>query len=206
MISQSHVYREITIFSRDDTYQWNRTSSDPVRLVSNSFKTRDNRQNTCVHVKTCIGEPYQLWTSMTRANWFRNGSLFAGKCRSLLQIWIQLLHNIKHNILATVPCNVKLMCLSSSRVRCHCGWLVITSVPTLFYPWHIHFKNPLLTSANEITQWILYMVQPRLGDHNIYNFIIIINAMFRMWTGHYIWIPTSHVAFYCLACENDVNY
>ena len=43
----TRVYREITSF------QWNRTSSDPVRLVSNSFITpRDNRQNTCIHVNT----------------------------------------------------------------------------------------------------------------------------------------------------------
>ena len=36
----------------DITYQWNRTSIDPIRLVSNSFTTRDNRQNTCIHVNT----------------------------------------------------------------------------------------------------------------------------------------------------------
>ena len=48
----TRVYCEITSFSRDDTYQWNRTSSDPVRLMSNSFKTCDNRQNTCIHVNT----------------------------------------------------------------------------------------------------------------------------------------------------------
>ena len=29
-----------------------RVSSDPVWLVSNSFKTRDNWQNTCIHVNT----------------------------------------------------------------------------------------------------------------------------------------------------------
>ena len=32
----------------------------------------------CVHVKTRAGERYQFCTSMTRANWFRNVSLFAG--------------------------------------------------------------------------------------------------------------------------------
>ena len=48
----THVYRETTCFSCDDMYQWNRTSSDPVRLVSNSFKIRDNRQNTCIHMNT----------------------------------------------------------------------------------------------------------------------------------------------------------
>ena len=48
----TRVYREITSFSRVDTYQLNCTSSDPVRLVSNLFKTRDNRQNTCIHVNT----------------------------------------------------------------------------------------------------------------------------------------------------------
>ena len=48
----TRVNREITSFSGDDTYQWNHTSSDPVRLMSNSFKTRDTRQNTCIHVNT----------------------------------------------------------------------------------------------------------------------------------------------------------
>ena len=48
----TRVYHEIMSFSRDDTYQWNRTSSHPVQLVSNSFKIRDNRQNTCIHVNT----------------------------------------------------------------------------------------------------------------------------------------------------------
>ena len=48
----TRVYHEITRFSHDDTYQRNRTSSDPVRLMSNSFKTHDNRQNTCIHVNT----------------------------------------------------------------------------------------------------------------------------------------------------------
>ena len=48
----TRIYSEITSFSRDDTCQWNRTSSDLVRLVSNSFKTRDNRQNTYIHVNT----------------------------------------------------------------------------------------------------------------------------------------------------------
>ena len=79
-----YLYREIMSFSHDDTYQWNRTSSDPVRLVSNSFKTRDNRQNTCVYSREytwihILVERYQLWTSMPHdTNWFRNGSLFAG--------------------------------------------------------------------------------------------------------------------------------
>ena len=73
----TRVYR----FSHDDTYQWNHTISDPVRLVSNSFIIRDKRQDTCIHVNThenILVEWYQLWTNMTRANWFRNGSLFAG--------------------------------------------------------------------------------------------------------------------------------
>ena len=43
-----HISREITSFSHDDTCQLNHTSSGPVRLVSNSFKTRDNRQNTSI--------------------------------------------------------------------------------------------------------------------------------------------------------------
>ena len=48
----THGYREIMSFSCDDTCQWNHTSSDPLRLMSNSFKTRDNGQNTCIHVNT----------------------------------------------------------------------------------------------------------------------------------------------------------
>ena len=40
----TYVYREITSFSRDDTCQWNR-STVPVQT-----------QNTCIHMKTCIGE------------------------------------------------------------------------------------------------------------------------------------------------------
>ena len=48
----TRVYREITSFSCDVIYQRNCTSSDPVRLVSNSLKIRDNRQNTCIHVNT----------------------------------------------------------------------------------------------------------------------------------------------------------
>ena len=77
----TRVYHEITNFSRDDTYQWNCASSDPVWLVSNSFKTCDNRQNVYSREytwKQLLMERYQLWTSMTRANWFRNDSLFAG--------------------------------------------------------------------------------------------------------------------------------
>ena len=74
------VSHKITSFSRDDTYQWNRTSSDPVRQMSNSFKNRDNRQNMCIHAPywNVLVERYQLWTSLTRVNWFRNVSLFAG--------------------------------------------------------------------------------------------------------------------------------
>ena len=44
------VYHEIMNFSDDDTYQGNRASSDPVQLMSNLFKTRNNRQNMCIHV------------------------------------------------------------------------------------------------------------------------------------------------------------
>ena len=51
----TRVYRAIMSFSRDDTYQWNHTSSDPLRLMSNSFKIRDNRQNTWIHMKTHTG-------------------------------------------------------------------------------------------------------------------------------------------------------
>ena len=51
-------------------WQWNCTSSDPWydRLMSNSFKTRDNRQNTYSREYTwkhVLVEQYQLWTSMT---------------------------------------------------------------------------------------------------------------------------------------------
>ena len=54
------------------------SSSDPLRLGSNSFKPRDNRQNTCIHVKTRTGGAVpNMNQHMTRANWFRNGSLFA---------------------------------------------------------------------------------------------------------------------------------
>ena len=102
---------EIMSFSCDDTYQWNRTSSDPVRLVSNLFKTRDNRQNTCIHDisreytrKHVLVERYQLWTSMTHANWFRNGSLklFAGNtyCLGMHGLLICTNHNnfyIRHH-------------------------------------------------------------------------------------------------------------
>ena len=56
----TRVYREITHFSSNDIYQWNRTCSDPVRLVSNSFKTRDNRQNTCIYVN--IHENAYWWS------------------------------------------------------------------------------------------------------------------------------------------------
>ena len=72
---------EITSFSHDDTCQWNRNCSGLVRLVSNSFKTHDNRQNTCIHVNT---HENTYWWSGTNyepvwhVNWFRNGSLFAG--------------------------------------------------------------------------------------------------------------------------------
>ena len=58
----THVYREITSFSRDDMYQWNCTSSDPVWLMSNSFKTRDNEQNTCIHLNT---HENRYWWSST---------------------------------------------------------------------------------------------------------------------------------------------
>ena len=55
----TRVYHEIMLFSRDDMYQWNRTSSDPVWLVSNSIKTFDNRLNTFIyfwiHMKTSTG-------------------------------------------------------------------------------------------------------------------------------------------------------
>ena len=59
------VYREIMSFSHDDTCQWNCTSSDPVRLVSNSFKTHDSRQNTCIHVNTVNTHENTYWWSGT---------------------------------------------------------------------------------------------------------------------------------------------
>ena len=43
----THVYREITSFSRASE-----TCFDSVRLMSNSFKTRDNRHNMCIHMNT----------------------------------------------------------------------------------------------------------------------------------------------------------
>ena len=74
----TRVYREITSFSHDDMYQWNHTSSDPVRLVSNSWQRAEHVYSCEYTRKHILVERYQLWTSMTRANWFRNGSLFAG--------------------------------------------------------------------------------------------------------------------------------
>jgi len=43
--------------SREDTYQWNRTISEPIGHVSNRFKIR----KTWKHV---LVERYRLWTSM----------------------------------------------------------------------------------------------------------------------------------------------
>jgi len=69
-----HVF---IVKSRDDTYQWNRTSSDPVRLMSNLFKTRDNRQNTCIHMNThentywWSGTSYEpVWPYQLIQKWF----------------------------------------------------------------------------------------------------------------------------------------
>ena len=53
-------------------------STTCVKLVQNSWQQAEHvysREYTQKHV---LVEQYQLWTSMTRANWFRNGSLFAG--------------------------------------------------------------------------------------------------------------------------------
>ena len=58
------ISRDIMSFTRDDMYQWNCTSSDPVRLVSNSVKTCDNRQKTCIHMNT-HENTYMYWWSST---------------------------------------------------------------------------------------------------------------------------------------------
>ena len=65
-----------TVFSRDDTYEW--PSTTRVKLIQSSQQQAEHmysREYTWKHV---LMEQYQLWTNMTRANWFRNGSLFAG--------------------------------------------------------------------------------------------------------------------------------
>ena len=45
----------------------------PVLTQYDLCQTRDNRQNTCIHVNT-----YENTFLLERYNWFRNGSLFAG--------------------------------------------------------------------------------------------------------------------------------
>ena len=71
-------FGEITSCSCDDMYQWNRTSSDPLWHVSNSWQQAEHVYSCEYTWKHILVERYQLWTSMTCTNWFRNGSLFAG--------------------------------------------------------------------------------------------------------------------------------
>ena len=82
----TRVYHEITSFSHDDTYQWN----VPILAQYDSCQTRSKlvaTGRTCEYIwKHVLVERYQLWTSMTHANWFRNGSLFAGMPSNLFFI------------------------------------------------------------------------------------------------------------------------
>ena len=114
------------VFSRDDTYQWIRTSSDPVQLVSNSWQQAEHvysREYTWKHV---LVERYQLWTSMTPANWFRNCSLFAG-IRLQKPATAHPLRDFKPN-----------SCLSFhwSKRR---GWVCIQQTP---HPTGLHLEHP----------------------------------------------------------------
>ena len=51
------------------------TQYDLCQTRSKLVTTGRTRVFTWMHI---LVEQYQLWASMTRANWFRNGSLFAG--------------------------------------------------------------------------------------------------------------------------------
>ena len=54
-------------------------STTRVKLVQNSWQQIEHVYSREYTWKNILVEQYQLWTSMTHANWFRNGSLFAGK-------------------------------------------------------------------------------------------------------------------------------
>ena len=70
----TQVYREIMSFSRDDTYQWNCTSTTGVKLVQNSWQQEEHVYSHDEYIwKHVLVELFELWTSMTCANWFRNG-------------------------------------------------------------------------------------------------------------------------------------
>ena len=53
-------------------------STTRVKLVQNSWQQAEHVYSREYTWKRVLVERYQLWTSMTPANWFRNGSLFAG--------------------------------------------------------------------------------------------------------------------------------
>ena len=53
-------------------------STTRVKLVQNSLQQAQHVYSRDYRWKHVPVERYQLWTSMTCANWFRNGSLFAG--------------------------------------------------------------------------------------------------------------------------------
>ena len=87
----TRVYCEITSFSHDvipvKPYQfW--PSTTRVKRVQNLWQQAEHMyscEHTWIHV---LVKWYQLWTSMTRANWFRNGSLFAGIGNGMIN-WIE---------------------------------------------------------------------------------------------------------------------
>ena len=76
------VSREITSFFTQwhmpvKPYQfWPRTTR--VNLIQNSWQQAEHVYSCEYTWKHVLVEQYQLWTSMTCANWFTNGSLFAG--------------------------------------------------------------------------------------------------------------------------------
>ena len=69
-------------------------TSETVQILTHydSCQTGDNRQNMCIHMKTCTGGVVLIMNQyMTPANWFRNGFLFAGL--ALAERYIQMKKN-----------------------------------------------------------------------------------------------------------------
>ena len=58
-------------------------STTRVKLDQNLWQQAEHVYSLEYTWKHILVERYQLWTSMMHANWFRNGSLFAGKVRAL---------------------------------------------------------------------------------------------------------------------------